>query len=259
MEGLLRMEGGDQILPFVRCFYGSPSTFCGRMNWPTHKTSHRGKEGSKENPSCRFYFPCRFRERGVRCAPETVLETHRILEEEILAHTQIRMQREDTGLEPRVSNTHWRGSSDGPTGETRCNRCLRHNRVRRSWEFLWDNQGLSGGSWKRNRRNMLCCLSAYQPCDIHNQHGCSWSCAPQRGPISGERSPTGVDRVVCRDTRHPCLGVFATDIEDPRQESLPDHRIVAILTKWFGTCQHQQDQEPTGPATPSVSGRDNDS
>ena len=25
-EGL-RMEGGDQILPSVRCFYGSPSTF----------------------------------------------------------------------------------------------------------------------------------------------------------------------------------------------------------------------------------------
>ena len=27
MEGLLGMEGGDQILPFVRLFYGSPSTF----------------------------------------------------------------------------------------------------------------------------------------------------------------------------------------------------------------------------------------
>ena len=27
MEGLLRMEDGDQILPFVRKFYGSPSTF----------------------------------------------------------------------------------------------------------------------------------------------------------------------------------------------------------------------------------------
>ena len=27
LEGLLRMEDGDQILPFVRCFYGSPSTY----------------------------------------------------------------------------------------------------------------------------------------------------------------------------------------------------------------------------------------
>ena len=27
LEGLLRMEQGDQILPFVRCFYGSPSTY----------------------------------------------------------------------------------------------------------------------------------------------------------------------------------------------------------------------------------------
>ena len=27
MEGILKMEDGDQILPFVRCFYGSPSTY----------------------------------------------------------------------------------------------------------------------------------------------------------------------------------------------------------------------------------------
>ena len=27
MQGLLGMEGGDQVLPFVRLFYGSPSTF----------------------------------------------------------------------------------------------------------------------------------------------------------------------------------------------------------------------------------------
>ena len=27
MEGLLRMEQGDQILPFARCFYGNPSTY----------------------------------------------------------------------------------------------------------------------------------------------------------------------------------------------------------------------------------------
>ena len=27
LEGALRMEGGGQILPFVRCFYGSPSTY----------------------------------------------------------------------------------------------------------------------------------------------------------------------------------------------------------------------------------------
>ena len=27
LEGLLRMESGDQILPFVRMFHGSPSTF----------------------------------------------------------------------------------------------------------------------------------------------------------------------------------------------------------------------------------------
>ena len=26
LEGLLRMEDGDQLVPLVRCFYGSPST-----------------------------------------------------------------------------------------------------------------------------------------------------------------------------------------------------------------------------------------
>ena len=49
MEGLLRMEGGSDP-PFVRCFYGSPSTYCRRMKWATHKTSHKGKQGSRENP-----------------------------------------------------------------------------------------------------------------------------------------------------------------------------------------------------------------
>ena len=27
MEGLFHMEGGDQLLPYVRMFYSSPSTF----------------------------------------------------------------------------------------------------------------------------------------------------------------------------------------------------------------------------------------
>ena len=45
-EGFLRMEDGDQILFFVRCFYGSPSTYL----WEDETsfiTSHRGREGSK--------------------------------------------------------------------------------------------------------------------------------------------------------------------------------------------------------------------
>ena len=38
LEGLLQMDGGDQIIPFVRMFYGGP-------------TSHKGKEWSKVTPS----------------------------------------------------------------------------------------------------------------------------------------------------------------------------------------------------------------
>ena len=44
LEGLLRMEGGDQILPFVRMFHSSPSTFLGRRV-EGHATSHRGRGG----------------------------------------------------------------------------------------------------------------------------------------------------------------------------------------------------------------------
>ena len=50
LEGLLRLDSGDQILPFVRMFYGSPSTYI----WEDEmgKTSHKGREGSKATPSC---------------------------------------------------------------------------------------------------------------------------------------------------------------------------------------------------------------
>ena len=47
LEGLLRMDRGDEILPFVRCFYGSPSTHCGKTRWVSLSTSHKGREGRK--------------------------------------------------------------------------------------------------------------------------------------------------------------------------------------------------------------------
>ena len=46
----------------------------------------------------------------------------------------------------------------------------------------------------------------------------------------------GVGRRRSQETRYPCLGVFATDVEDPRQEFLPSHYIVAFPTRWCGTC-----------------------
>ena len=54
MEGLLRMEDGDQILPFVRMFYGNPSTFLWEDEMGSPRAFHREREGSKATTSC----PC---------------------------------------------------------------------------------------------------------------------------------------------------------------------------------------------------------
>ena len=47
LEGPLKMENGDQILAFVRCFFGSPSTYVWKTRWASPSTSHRGREVSK--------------------------------------------------------------------------------------------------------------------------------------------------------------------------------------------------------------------
>ena len=40
------------MIPFERCFYDSHPHTCGTTRWALHSTSHKGKEGSKEIPSC---------------------------------------------------------------------------------------------------------------------------------------------------------------------------------------------------------------
>ena len=45
LEGLVRMEGGDQILPFVRCFYGSPSTYLWKDEMGETKEIPQGEGG----------------------------------------------------------------------------------------------------------------------------------------------------------------------------------------------------------------------
>ena len=54
MEGLLRMEDGDQILPFVRMFYGNPSTHWWEDEMGVTQNIPQGEGGSKAIPSC----PC---------------------------------------------------------------------------------------------------------------------------------------------------------------------------------------------------------
>ena len=48
LEGLLRMEGGDQILSFVRMFYSNPSTFLSEDDLGV--TQHIAREESKATP-----------------------------------------------------------------------------------------------------------------------------------------------------------------------------------------------------------------
>ena len=47
------MENGDQILPFVRCFYGRTS---GRMKLETPRRSHREREGARRPPHAIVVF-----------------------------------------------------------------------------------------------------------------------------------------------------------------------------------------------------------
>ena len=54
LEGLLRMEDGDQILPFVRTFYGSPSTYLWEDEMGVVQHIPQGEGGEQADPSC----PC---------------------------------------------------------------------------------------------------------------------------------------------------------------------------------------------------------
>ena len=52
LEGLLQMDGGNQIVPFVRMFYGSPSTYLWEDEMGATQYIPQGKEESKVIRSC---------------------------------------------------------------------------------------------------------------------------------------------------------------------------------------------------------------
>ena len=56
MEGLLRMEQGDQILPFVRCFYGSPSTYLWEDETGNVQDIPQGEGGEQGDPLMPLLF-----------------------------------------------------------------------------------------------------------------------------------------------------------------------------------------------------------
>ena len=46
------MEDGDQVLPFVRCFYGSPSTYLWEDELGKPQDIPQGEGGEQGDPSC---------------------------------------------------------------------------------------------------------------------------------------------------------------------------------------------------------------
>ena len=58
MQGLLHMEGGEKLLPFVRMFHSTPSTFLWEDEEGTvhHNTSHRVKAASRVTPLIPMLF-----------------------------------------------------------------------------------------------------------------------------------------------------------------------------------------------------------
>ena len=105
-QAMLRMESGDQILPFVRMFYGSPSTCLWEDELGNSQDIPQGEGGEQGDPSCHScsHLGCtgpsqqcgrdccrarRFAFLGdvyVICAPHRLFEVHRILEEELQNH-----------------------------------------------------------------------------------------------------------------------------------------------------------------------------
>ena len=145
MEGLLRMEQGDQILPFVWCFYGSSSTYLWEDETGNVQDIPQGEGGEQGDPLMPFLFAlglhgalsavkARLRDGEkvfvflddvyVICALERVLDVHKVLEE-IFAHQNAPW--EDAGVEPRECDSSRRGDIDkgGPVDLTRCCRLER--------------------------------------------------------------------------------------------------------------------------------------
>ena len=112
LEGLLGMEGGDKILPFVRSFYDSPSTYLWEDELGTTQHVPQGEGGEQGDPLMPLLFALgqhrslvaiQERLRGDErvfaylddiyavCGPGRVEEVHMILEEELRTHAHIQV------------------------------------------------------------------------------------------------------------------------------------------------------------------------
>ena len=138
LEGLLRMEGGDQILPFVRCFHGSPSTYLWEDEMGTTQHTPQGEGGEQGDPLMPLLFALG-QHRALEaihenmrpgehvmaflddiytaCRPERLDEVHTTVDEQLATHAHIHVHHGKTpSVEQRWRRTEWdRGDDQGCT------------------------------------------------------------------------------------------------------------------------------------------------
>ena len=110
LQGLLRMEDGDQILPFARCFYGSPSTYLWEDELGNTQEIPQGEGGEQGDPLMPMLFSLAehpaleaiqrrlidgekllayLDDVTVICSPERVRAVVTIIGEELARHAQV--------------------------------------------------------------------------------------------------------------------------------------------------------------------------
>ena len=125
LEGLLRMERGDQIIPFVRMFY---SAYLWEDETGTARDIPQGEGGEQSDHLMPLLFALGLHRaltavRGrllpsemvfaflddmyVICSPHRVLQVHRILEEELRNHAQISLHHGKTQVWNRAGVPPW--------------------------------------------------------------------------------------------------------------------------------------------------------
>ena len=119
LQAFLEIDGGDQIMPFVRQFYGRPSTHLWEDEMGEVHEIAQGEGGEQGDPLMPLLFSlgqhaalaaANARLEGgerlfaylddiyVICSPRRVLEVHRVLQEELWAHARIRIHHGKTQL-----------------------------------------------------------------------------------------------------------------------------------------------------------------
>ena len=110
LRGLLRMENGDQILPFVRCFYGRPSMYLWEDKLGETHQIPQGEGGEQGDPLMPMLFSLgqhpaleaaqsRLRDKAkffaylddvvFVCRPDRVAEVKAVISEELRRHAHV--------------------------------------------------------------------------------------------------------------------------------------------------------------------------